>query len=264
MKTLEELKKVMDDKKDAILILGSNAIRNVLKNLTEEEQEILKENYTNKCFRRENKKFWEKFDKIFSDTEDGLTEIAILVDIMLREGLITKVFYQDIDSSYKEDERVFDVKGSINKFVCINNSCKKKYNKTDLPEDRICTECGKKIRPTFIFNGDKYSDEIEKELVDSLNETHTVILVGLDLEENYLVDLVASFSEKRYYEEANVEKKLKENIELTKEEKDSMNKTIVAIHDEDKEVNYNDYFRCDFQALGDMHESLDRFYNSIK
>lgn len=250
MKTMEDLKKSLYENKDAVVIIGSQTGNDPLSKLTEDERETLSKFHTSKTFRRRIKTYWKNYDEmLLPKIKEGFTkgnEVFDLIVPLIQKGLIKRVYYQDIDGQVKEDNICKDIKGAINKFICSNRRCLKKYSFEEMPEDRKCIECESDIRPTFIFVGDNYDADIENQFVDDLNNTHNVIVIGLDLSEDYIIDLVEAFDEKRIQEE---------EMEI---------KNIVAIHNEDEEeVDYNDIFLCDFQALGDLVDSTERLVKAI-
>lgn len=268
MKTLGELKDYLNKTDNAILILGSNATNNPLSCLDEKDAELLNEVYTNKSLRRSNDKFWKTFENLFGDKlGEEPTDSVFYAKELLNEGIVKKIYYQDIDNTFLDDENIIEIKGSINKFICTNPSCKEEYKYETLPKETgyKCVRCGKVIRPTYLMSGENYDIEMTKQFKKDIQDTNVLILVGLDLTEEYLVEMVSYYDERRYKESSRIEEKLKNNTIITSKERLDLDKQLVAIHNEDKsEVDYNEYFKCNFQALGDIDDSIKRFYNGIK
>lgn len=259
IKDLKELGEYMKKNKDSIVIIGSKV---GAKDISEESLKKMSENYNNKTFRRDNKKFWDSyydtFDKL--DRYDGTihTMITKLIDL----GYVKKVYSQGVDGIMYFDPIIYP-KGAYDKFICSRTKCSTRYTKeeVDKNEDKKCPKCGGLIRPTLLFSGENYDKEMDEQLLKDIEESHTIITIGLDVEDEFFVYPLRSYDEIRdqeytFYEGATDDM-------LKDEDRNKINKTIVAIHNEDEDFDYNEIFKCNFQALGELEESVKRFIKGI-
>ena len=161
---------------------------------------------------REPKYFWKHYrenispDKGIAKAEE---ELNTLLDLGIAKTVINLNNTGAILPHICSNTQLIELKGNNNFARCM--SCEKTYF---LEEDMLNTlsvlkcECKGKIAPSIVMFGEKYlqkhtqavKDAIftEEETVDKGTEvklnTHCLIFIGVDFEEDYLHDLIESYS----------------------------------------------------------------------
>lgn len=177
--------------------------------------EETKDQYSKKQMVKQPNEFWSYYyNNIFNQNIDR-TDIDKAINRLISTGLIKTTInlnYNDyIYNDYRENNKtdLIALKGNYNIVRCM--SCDKEYNLLDNPwilndksnKIRKC-KCGGKIIPTVTMFGEKYRSSLIERIKDSIftvndnNEvdlnTHTLIFIGVDFEEDYMHELIESYN----------------------------------------------------------------------
>lgn len=243
---VEDLVSHLKKYKDAVIIVGPGILENPII-----KKEEFNGKYTLKAFRRDKKTFWQYYlDNLNKEMDDKANSVIDLIDKHLSE-YSSIVIDQNINSrAIDKGERLH---GSIYEYKCPK--CKtvytEEYMKLDGHSNSYCELCSTDLRPSVLFYGEKYNRAIYDKIVDLMNETHTVILIGMDYTEVSLIDILVDYGV------------IKSIASSGDEENTPDEKMIVAIQNEKEEIDPNEIVFCEFLVKGDIKESIDRLLSKF-
>lgn len=248
MNTLEELKKHLEKHNDAIIIIGPGVQKNTELKYTFEE---FNENYTRKNFRRDPNKLWDFYLEKMYDCIDpkDIKSYQLLKEILKYSSLIVD---QNINSPKIDNIKSIDLHGSVHKWICPK--CKVVYTKEyvfpdDKDVEKTCELCGSAIRPTALFVGERYNQRDFDRIKDTLSETHTFILIGVDYTEESILKLLDEYGlHKTDFNSANEEE----------------SKIIVCIQGNEEEFNPNEISFCEFLVKDDIEPAMERLIKGLE
>lgn len=182
MKTLQELVSHMKKHRDAVIILGPS-INNVPFKFTVEE---FNEKYTRKNLKRDPKTLWEFY----------LNKIVCEENHSAVYDLITELDHaMIIDQNYNGQYADIYLHGHMNLYKC--QKCKTFFTKEglDLESSTECEVCGGALRPTVLLSGERYDNNDFIKIKEAILNTHTIITIGMDYNEDSLSNLIADYGE---------------------------------------------------------------------
>lgn len=202
--TINDLLKNLKNNKDAVIVIGDKAVEELnLYAINEESKKMLNK----KKMVKEPKYFWKHYreniavDKGCSQVEASLLELMSLGCVKTVVDLNYTGYITTLNST---DTEVIQLKGDKDKYRCM--SCGKE---DDYTEDMLNTlsmlkcECKGKIAPSVIMFGEKYLQKNVQAIKDAIFteedgkvtlNTHCLIFVGVDFEEDYMHELIESYS----------------------------------------------------------------------
>lgn len=205
--TIQDLINNLKKYKDGVVVVGDKAINELdLYVIDEKSKKILNK----KDMVKKPKNFWDKYNELILKPV-GVSKSESAINELIKTGCIKKVidlnYTNNIKTILGTNTSVTKLKGNKDELRCM--SCDKKYNTSIIEEsvkNVLKCECGGKISPTIVMYGDKYlkantdaiKDSIFKEEIDSniddieLN-THCLIFIGVDFEEDYMHELIESY-----------------------------------------------------------------------
>lgn len=253
-RTVNHLIKNLKKHKDAIIFYGNRTNSKLLK-----IDESTKEDYNRKKMIKKPSEFWKYYKKNIYD-QDGIknpSETDLAVNNLINTGCIKLL----VNLNYTDHIKGVDIiklKGDAKYLRCM--SCNKGYEVTEsLLEQTIndktvlkCNECGGKISPTVMMFNEKYKDKHIKKIKDamfkeddkfnvSLN-THTLIFIDVDFDENYLDEVIESYSA----------------IKASNEDPDENYYTVMICN---KDGIIIDYYKPEFATYEDIADSIIRLNN---
>lgn len=200
---IENLKK----NKDAVVIVGDKAIQEL--NLYKIDENS-KKDLNKKKMVKEPKNFW-SFYKENILANENCSEAETQINNLINTGVIKTV----IDLNYTGNIKVpvfskvqpISLKGDKDMVRCM--SCDTYYKLTDdmlataLEGTMLKCECKGKIAPSVTMFGEKYLEKHTKAIKEAIFtevddevklNTHCLIFVGVDFEEDYMHELIESYS----------------------------------------------------------------------
>lgn len=202
--TIENLLKSLKLNKDAVIVIGDKCVSKDILKINEET----KDDYSRKKMIKNPKEFWNYYnDSIYSqDTSISPTEIAI--NRLIRTGVIKTVINLNYTDNIKSvallPTKIIELRGNKNTVRCM--SCEKESTITNdiLNSSKVVKcECGGKISPTITMFGEKYKEKYTSEIKNAIFKeedgvielnTHAIIFIGVDFEEDYMHELIESFN----------------------------------------------------------------------
>ena len=242
--------------KDAVLIIGEKIASELnIKSVSDEDGE---KTFNRKSWVKNPTDFWTYyFENIYKNIND-IQEIPKLyqsINELLSLGLIKKVFSMNTHGVLKE---AINLKGTGTGIKC--SKCGEEYDLKTITGNLVeaipkltCKKCNtpKKMRPTCLMYGEHYLfSQMKEMLAEIFNEqegeevvpnTHTVIYLGVDMEEDFMGELI-------------------DNYVLVRDriEDECFN---VMITDSAGTV---ELFKPEFATVDDMESSLDRLIDLLK
>lgn len=253
--------------KDAVLIIGEKIAPELnIKSISDADGENV---FNRKSWVKTPSEFWTYyFENIYKNTDDlkEMPKIYKSINELLSLGLVKKVFSMN---THGLSEEAINLKGTGKGFKCskcgakfdlntIEESLAETMNTLDCGVSKIihtftCSNCNatKKIRPTCLMYGEHYFfNEMKLMLSEIFNEqegeqvlpnTHTVIYLGVDMEEDFMGELFDNYA-----------------LVRDRIEEECFN---VMITDS---VNTVELFKPEFATSENIDDSLDRLINLLK
>lgn len=233
MKTLTELTAHMKKYNDTLIIIGNGVNKQPFNSFSSDD---FNENYTRKNFKRNPEIIWDFYNKFFKVDVDN-NDIYKLINQIKTSMIINQNVNGSISAEY--------IHGHINKFICPK--CKTLYTidyiKSKEPFENKCEQCGSIIRPSILFSGERYDQALYDKIKETILNTHTIMLIGMDYSETPLMDLIQQYGD------------MKTQINAIGEEQ----KVLVAIQDKDEIYDPNETAFCEFLVQDDIEQALIRF-----
>lgn len=205
-KKIEHLIKNLKNHKDAVIFFGNRSNLNLFK-----INELTKENYNRKEMIKNPSEFWKYYKENIYDQEEikNPSDIDLAINDFLKKGFVKLLINLNYTNHIKNVE-VINLKGTANILKCM--SCGKEINVTDSLLDELisnnkvfkCNECGGKISPTVLMFDEKYKENYINKIKNALFKedekfkvhlnTHTLIFIDIDFQEDYLDEIIESYS----------------------------------------------------------------------
>lgn len=98
-----------------------------------------------------------------------------------KEGLIKAVATQNVDGFHKDagSKNVYELHGSVSDIVCA--SCGKGNQLDNLMNDKLCEECGGKIRPGVVLFGEGLPSDVWDKAYEEIAESDLLVVIGTSL-----------------------------------------------------------------------------------
>lgn len=157
---------------------------------------------------KEPQKFWTYYKENIYNQTYRISDTETAIKQLIETGVVKTIVdlnYTGYLSAFTENDNVeiIQLKGDLDLLRCM--SCNEEY---EVEKDTLETtsvlkcECKGKISPTITLFGEKYLEKNTKAVKDAIFieengevklNTHCLIFVGVDFEEDYLHDLIDSF-----------------------------------------------------------------------
>lgn len=193
--------------KDAVLIIGEKIAPELnIKSISDEDGEKM---FNRKSWVKNPTEFWTYyFENIYKNIDEikEIPKIYKSIEELLSLGLIKRVFSMNTHGILED---TVSLKGVGTGAKC--SKCGEEYDLEAVTGDLIeampkltCKKCNsKKIRPTCLMYGEHYLfNEMKDMLAEIFNEqeekevipnTHTVIYLGVDMEEDFMGELIDNY-----------------------------------------------------------------------
>lgn len=211
MRTINELALHMKKFKDAVIIVGPDAIQSYNKTISKED---LSDKFSRKSLKRTPQIFWDTFkESIYIDSEScQLSPTYKNIQTLLNKQLVSKVITQTHDGLLSImtslSDKIIPLHGSDQEFVCTGPDCKIFYPYSaimpylDIDHIPRCEICGKQLRPSTLMENENYDDELFFQAKKAIYETHTLLVWGIDFGEEELLSLIAQYGDIKANENA--------------------------------------------------------------
>ena len=216
-KALEAMKTNLLKNKDAVVIVGNDLVRDAhLFHATENNQKT----YSRKQMIKDPENFWKFYLTNIAENERNKTgneNQQALIDL-LNTGIVKTVIDMNYDGYIKDhitsDVQYIQLKGDRRELFCTKCGEIVPYNK-EISGKKVLThndcnencQCEGRLQPTVPFYGSKISKQLWNQIVESIFDTtnpenpqprtHALILIGIDLTEDILSELVESYQAAR-------------------------------------------------------------------
>ena len=231
---VKELIEHMKKHKDALVLFGDNG----LKNPPDIDPSVL----TNKKLIRDADNFWAYyFENVLNN--DEMSDAQKVIMHMDKEDLLSGIINLTFDDKLENSKMLINLHGVASEFKC--NSCKIMYSKeyvTSFESGIKCEVCGKPLRPNILLTGERYIDDKFNAFKQMVLDTHTLFIVGLDWNEDAVVDLIASYGD----------------MKEVRNMKEADKRILVAVGADDI-IDISDIGRFEFLVNGNVNESMKRF-----
>lgn len=236
MKTLQELVSHMKKHKDAVIILGPG-INKVPYKFTAEE---FNENYTRKNLKRNPKVLWDFYlSKVMCEENN-----SVIYDLVkeLDHSII-------VDQNYNGKYADIYFHGHMNLYKC--QKCKTLFpiEGLDLESSIECECCGGELRPTVLLSGERYDNDDFIKIKESILNTHTIVTIGMDYNEDSLSNLIADYGDMK--------------SQVNASNPDNM-KILVGIQDKDYDFDPNEITFFEFLVKDDIESAINRLLKVYK
>lgn len=202
--TINDLLKNLKNNKDAVIVIGDKAVEELnLYAINEESKKMLNK----KKMVREPKYFWKHYrENILPQKGTAKAEESILE--LLKTGVCKTVvdlnYTGNINKGLLTPTQVIQLKGDHSYYRCM--SCGEEGIYTSEMVNTLSMlkcHCGGKIAPSVTMFGEKYLQKHTQAVKDAIFteedgkvtlNTHCLIFVGVDFEEDYMHELIESYS----------------------------------------------------------------------
>ncbi|MDD4565356.1 MAG: NAD-dependent deacylase [Eubacteriales bacterium] len=98
-----------------------------------------------------------------------------------KEGIIKAIATQNVDGFHTEagSKKVYELHGSISDIGC--SSCSKGNQTENLMNDKLCEECGGKLRPGVVLFGESLPSSVWEKAYEEIAESDLLIVIGTSL-----------------------------------------------------------------------------------
>lgn len=210
---MENLLENLRKNKDAVIIIGDKAVKELeLYPIDEASKKMLNK----KKMVREPKYFWKYYrENVIGDKRITYSEAEKAIEGLLRTGTIKTAVNLNYTGGIDDPSRLspvlapvkyelIELKGNMDRYRCM--SCDKEDFYT---QDMLNTlsmlkcECKGKIAPSVVMFGEKYLQKNTQAVKDAIFKeedgkvelnTHCLIFIGVDFEEDYMHDLMESYN----------------------------------------------------------------------
>ena len=216
-KALENMKANLLNYKDAVVIVGNDAVREAkLFHATENNEEV----YSRRNMVKNPQEYWQLYKMNIAENEHNRTETkeqkALLE--LLKLGIVKTVIDVNYDGYLKDNipdsVEYIQVKGDRRDLFCTKCGTIIPYN-NNITGDKVLihkdfdehTSCMGKIQPTVPHYNAKMQKPLWNSILDSIFDrtdpnkpalkTHALILVGIDIAEDIVGDIVDFYKEVR-------------------------------------------------------------------
>lgn len=210
-KSISDLINHLKEHKDAVVIVGDKALRGLdVKTITEDDKEIFNrkvlvkhpDQYWNWYFENVVESLTTALEKLNADKDSDLNKnIESIVNLCNQDFVKQTISLSQDDKIDINANNCIALKGTIDKYECVK--CDKVIfgNKKFATVDYNCT-CGGRIRPSILMYNEKYNQKklndmrqavFTEENGKPVLNTHTLILIGVDFEEDLMHDMLNSF-----------------------------------------------------------------------
>lgn len=269
-RNIEELINSLKEHKDAVIIIGNQTTSEKIqkedgsiekKNFMFEPNEETCKIFSRKVMVKDPKQFWDYYNKEVLNNKTYMPESYEKIIQLIGTGLIKTVIDFNCDgilSNLKDSIEYIPIKGNRNILQCVKCN---EYIDIDLVDfnnienallhsDCKNIDCKGKIRPSIPFFTDTYKQEYTSQMFKSIFKynqedtaiglnTHNLILIGVDFEEDIVDELIEGFNRFKARDKSN---------------------TVFITDNED--IYMNAYF-ADFGTTYDLAESLDKLCNLL-
>ena len=193
---IQELKEHLEKYKDALVLVGPDAIKNIASIPSRDDQIKF---LNNKNLRRSPKEFWDFYFNQFYIEPKKASETEKVIAELYKNSLVKNVvtLYPDGLLSYFNlinPTDIIHLHGNMQTYQCQKASCKINYPIEAINKENLtCEVCGNRLRPQILLSGENYNEDKYQAMISLLNQTHTLFTIGLDYTETPIVEFIADY-----------------------------------------------------------------------
>ena len=216
-KALENMKENLLKFKDAVVIVGNDAVRDAhLFHATENNENI----YSRRNMVKNPQEYWQLYKTNIAENENNKTEtkeqkaLLELLNLNIVKTVIDANFDGYLKDHISNDVEYIQVKGDRRELFCTKCGKIIPYN-DNITGDKVLvhkdfdeySDCMGKIQPTVPHYNSRIQTSLWNQILDSIFDrtdpkrptlkTHALILVGIDIAEDIIGDIVDSYKEVR-------------------------------------------------------------------
>lgn len=202
-RTLQDLVLHMVRHKDALVILGRDSVKSISPSYDIQEYLLA---LNKKHLRRNKEIFWSYFiDKCFIDPLTTMSNTQSSILDLIKYGLVKNVVSISDDGLLEPcipEDNFIQLHGNVSKFVCQRSTCLKANdhsvilpltNNNPVPS---CMYCGNQyLRPSMLLPGENYDQEKYLKTADLIDNTHTILSIGLDYKVHVINNLLGGYAD---------------------------------------------------------------------
>lgn len=202
---IKDLVTTLKNNKDAVIIVGDKCVSNSILKIDENT----KDKFSRKSMVKTPKNFWEYYkNNIYNQEDLAITDTEKAINKLIDTGLIKTVinlnYTGNITKNLLLKTNIIELKGNVKYCRCM--FCEEKYKIIDsiLNSTKVVKcECGGKIAPTMTMFGEKYRDKYISDIKEAIFKeengkvelnTHCLIFIGVDFEEDYIHEIMESYN----------------------------------------------------------------------
>ena len=242
MRTLQDLSAHMNKYKDAVFVIGPGLLTEKESYATDEYNEC----YTRKNLVRNPEVFWDFVQKHMLGEPSNI-DIAAYEAVEMAADVASLFINQNTVGTLSE--KMVHLHGLKAVYSC--HKCKTQYPsayiKSKEPYENQCECCGGTLRPTALLSGERYDKSSYDRIVSAFESTHTVVLVGMDYTEEFLMDMVSQFGD----------------IKSFTNEKGEEERMLVAIQPTEETFDPNEMAFCEFLVRDNVVDAVGRLCNAL-
>lgn len=241
----------MNKYKDAVFIIGPGALSKPLSY----DKEEFNEKYSRKKLIRDPEVFWDfvasnmlqPFSHEDQETYRMLSKVKEVTQLIVNQNSV----------GFLQDDAV-NLHGLTTLFMCPK--CKTFYpleyvthepfdaESTKAQLQTVCELCDATIRPTALLSGERYAKTDYDRTIAALQNTHTVVLLGMDYSEESLMEQVSQFGDVKTF------------INSSAGEEEKM---LVVIQSKEEPFDPNEMAFCEFLVRDNVKSALGRMTSAF-
>lgn len=203
-RTVEELLKNLKNNRDAVVIVGDKVVEELnMYPIDEKSKKML----NRKKMVKEPKYFWKHYkENVHKDygVSEAEKQINDLLDLGVVKTVINLNYTGSILPTIGTNTQLIELKGHKNKYRCMSCGATGTFTEDMLNTLNVlkCEHCKGKIAPSIVMFEEKYLEKNTKAIKDAIFieedgevklNTHCLIFIGVDFEEDYLHEIIESY-----------------------------------------------------------------------
>ena len=206
--SIEELITHMNKHKDAVIVIGDRISPEIGKTMLpviegeETEQEKI---FTRKALIKESNKFWDYYFENIYYTDETVPQVYSNINKLKKIGLAKNIISTDMrhQPANISDLELRGISTVITCNKCEAVATESKIEDMKLERDYKCPACGNRLRPDCLLYGENYHPNKIKLFTQSIFKqedgeqatpnTHTLILIGVDMQEDLISEMYDNY-----------------------------------------------------------------------
>ena len=208
MPTIQDLVNHMKKHKDAVIIVGDKIeqqIGKVMEPVIEGEESEQEKVFTRKALVKDTDKFWSYYFENIYYNDDTAPQVYEIIKSLKDDELAKTIISTDMrhQSMVASDMNLRGISTVISCSKCKHELESNEVESVKENKDSKCPKCKGKIRPNCLLYGENYHPDKIKGLTSAIfNEeegkqvipnTHTLMLIGVDMQEDLISEMYDNY-----------------------------------------------------------------------